>query len=373
MFVSIEMKVLLVAIFLAGCVLLVGGYPNPEVFVHMMPWFETKETNNGTWGQHWTMVNDNPDNVTDGKQDIASFYHPEIGAYASGDPDVIDWQLGVMKAAGISGVFIDWPGTTEAYDYPKNKENCEAIIEGTERNGLKFAIVYEDNNLDLAAVPDKIGQAQADMEYLQTNYFTKDNYVFVDDTPLLMDFGPQVLKREQWDEVFEPLDPKPSFLTLWNQHQEGGQYCNGEFAWVWVDFIDGLDRWYVTQRVPIKVGTAYPGFQPFYTNGGWPGPGYFIDYGVETFQQTWNLALEYTEMIQICTWNDYGEGTIIEPTLEYGTAFVDIIQEATKSPYTHQDFEELTKIFHLRKQHANNVRMLEVLTEKHNAIVHRYD
>lgn len=78
-------------------------------------------------------------------------------------------------------------------------------------------------------------------------------------------------------------------------------------------------------------------------------------------------------MIQICTWNDYGEGTIIEPTLEYGTAFVDIIQEATKSPYTHQDFEELTKIFHLRKQHANNVRMLELLTEKHNAIVHRYD
>ncbi|KAJ3660971.1 hypothetical protein Zmor_005397 [Zophobas morio] len=367
------MKTILALFVFTQCILLITGYPNPEVYVHMMPWFETPETNNGTWGQHWTMVNDNPDNVTDGKQDIASFFHPEIGAYASSDPDVIDWQLGIMKAAGISGAFIDWPGTYEMYDYPQNKRNAEAIIEGIRRNGLKFAIVYEDNNLNLASVPDQIGQATIDMEYLQANYFNQDNYVYVDDGPLLMDFGPQVLHREDWDAVFTPLEPKPTFLTLWNQHQEGGAYCKGEFAWVWVDFIDGLDRWYVTQRVPVKVGTAYPGFQPFYTNGGWPGPGYFIDYGVDTFQQTWDLALEYTEMIQICTWNDYGEGTIIEPTLEYGTTFVDIIQQATGSKYTHEDFEKLTEIYLLRKQHADDPDMLEKLKEQHNAIVHRFD
>jgi hypothetical protein len=225
-----------------------------EVYVHMMPWFETKDTNNGTWGQHWTMANDNPDNIIDGKQDIASFYHPKIGPYASGDPDVIDWQLGVMKAAGIAGVFIDWPGTTEAYDYPKNKENCEAIIEGTERAGLKFAIVYEDNNLKLASVPDVTGQAVADMEYIQNNYFTKDNYVMVNGAPLLMDFGPQVVLWKQWDDVLAPLDPKPTFLTLWNQHQQGGTYCQGEFAWVSVDFMQGLERWWV--RIIFRLGTT---------------------------------------------------------------------------------------------------------------------
>lgn len=129
-----------------------------DIYVHMMPWFETKETNGGAWGIHWTMANCNPDNVIDGKQDIASYFHPEIGAYASGDPDVIDWQMGQMKAAGIKGIFLDWPGTTQAYDYPKNVQNSEAIIAGTERAGLNFAIVYEDNNLNLASVPDKIGQ-----------------------------------------------------------------------------------------------------------------------------------------------------------------------------------------------------------------------
>ncbi|XP_063911387.1 glycoprotein endo-alpha-1,2-mannosidase-like [Zophobas morio] len=185
-----------------------------EIYVHMMPWFETKETNNGTWGQHWTMANRNPDNIVDGVPEIASFYHPEIGPYASGDPDVIDWQLGHMKAAGISGIFLDWPGTTDAYEYAKNKENAEAIIEGTKRAGLKFAVVYEDNNLNLAAVPDKIAQGQADMEYLQSNYFTEDNYLQVKDAPLLLDFGPQALHDAEWDEVLEPLDPKATFVTL---------------------------------------------------------------------------------------------------------------------------------------------------------------
>ncbi|EFA01070.1 glycoprotein endo-alpha-1,2-mannosidase [Tribolium castaneum] len=216
-----------------------------DIYVHMMPWFETKETNGGTWGIHWTMANRNPDNIIDGKQDIASFYHPEIGAYASADPNVIDWQMGYMKTAGIKGIFLDWPGTTQAMDYPKNRENCEAIIAGTERAGLQFAVVYEDNNLNLAGVPDKIAQGTADMQYLQDNYFSKSNYVKVNGAPLLLDFGPQALFDANWDAIFTPLNPKPTFLTLWNQHQQGGSMVAGEYAWVYSNFLDGLNNWLV--------------------------------------------------------------------------------------------------------------------------------
>ncbi|XP_063911388.1 glycoprotein endo-alpha-1,2-mannosidase-like [Zophobas morio] len=339
----------------------------------MMPWFETKETNNGTWGIHWTMDNEDPDVVINGKQDLASFYHPQIGPYASGDPDVVDWQLGVMKAAGISGVFIDWPGTVDFADYRKNKQNAEAIIDGTQRTGLKFAVVYEDHNLNLAFVPDQIGQATEDMAYLQENYFVKDNYLHVDEKPLLMDFGPQVLYEKMWDQIFTPIEPKPAFLTLWNQHLQGGSYCEGEYAWVWLDFLDGLTTWYDQVDVPIKIGTAYPGFQPFYQMGGWGGPTWTIDYGEDTFRQSFELALQNTEMIQICTWNDYGEGTIIEPTDEFGTTFVDIIQQATGSKYTHGDFEELTKIYFMRKQHADNATKLEELRNQYHELMHKFD
>ncbi|KAH0814702.1 hypothetical protein GEV33_008094 [Tenebrio molitor] len=344
-----------------------------DVYVHMMPWFETKESNSGQWGIHWTMANRNPDNVVDGKQDIASFYHPEIGAYASGDPDVVDWQLGAMKTAGIKGAFIDWPGTTEAFDYPKNKENAEAIIDGTVRAGLQFAVVYEDNNLNLAGVGDKIAQGTADMQYVQSNYFSKGNYVQLDGAPLLLDFGPQALYDDNWDQIFSPLDPKPTFLTLWNQNQQGGSFVKGEYAWVYSNYLDGLNNWYNFQEVPIKVGVAYPGFNSFYEQGGWPGPGFTIEFGTDTFQATFDLALANTDVIQICTWNDYGEGTIIEPTLEFGTQFLDIIQAATGTQYTHADFDEVTEIFLLRKQHANNATMLGHLAQRYHNLVHKFD
>ncbi|KAJ3660972.1 hypothetical protein Zmor_005398 [Zophobas morio] len=344
-----------------------------DVYVHMMPWFETKESNGGTWGIHWTMANRNPDNVVDGKQDIASYYHPEIGAYASSDPDVIDWQTGHMKTAGIKGIFLDWPGTTEAFDYPKNRQNAEAIIDGIDRAGLQFAVVYEDNNLNLAGVGDKIGQGTADMNYAQSNYFSRGSYVHLNGAPLLLDFGPQALFDDNWDNIFAPLDPKPTFLTLWNQHQQGGSFVSGEYAWVYSNYLDGLNNWYNFQDVPLKVGVAYPGFNSFYEAGGWPGPGFTIDYSTTTFQDTFNLALQHTDVIQICTWNDYGEGTVVEPTLEYGTQFLDIIQSATGTKYTHEDFEEVTEIYLLRKQHANNATILEHLKQRHYDLMHKFD
>ena len=76
---------------------------NGKVYVHMMPWFETNETYNGTWGIHWTMATKNPDLIIDpatGRREIAAHYYPEIGPYASGDPDVIDYQLLLMKYSG---------------------------------------------------------------------------------------------------------------------------------------------------------------------------------------------------------------------------------------------------------------------------------
>lgn len=152
---------------------------NGKVYVHIMPWFETKETNGGTWGIHWTMATQNPDVIVDGngKRQIAAHYSPEIGPYASGRDDVLYYQLLLMKYAGVDGIFIDWPGTVNVWDYPQDLRNSEVIIRGTERVGLDFAIVYEDHNIgmtyDAGFITDKIAAAHGDMNYMQNNYFNK--------------------------------------------------------------------------------------------------------------------------------------------------------------------------------------------------------
>ncbi len=131
-----------------------GPVPVPKnfgkkVYAHMLPWFETPQSSsNGMWGTHWTMANQNPNVMNaSGQRQIASYYSPMIGPYASSDHDVIEYQLLLMKYAGLDGVLIDWPGTVNAYDYPNNLKNCEAIMALTAAVGLDFAIVYEDANV----------------------------------------------------------------------------------------------------------------------------------------------------------------------------------------------------------------------------------
>ncbi|RZK10353.1 MAG: hypothetical protein EOO46_11005, partial [Flavobacterium sp.] len=76
-----------------------------KIYMHYMAWFESKESSgNNTWGYHWTMANKNPDNVdANGKREIAAHYYPMIGPYHSGDKNVLENHLLMMKYSGVDG------------------------------------------------------------------------------------------------------------------------------------------------------------------------------------------------------------------------------------------------------------------------------
>ncbi|SEL95648.1 hypothetical protein SAMN05444354_11026 [Stigmatella aurantiaca] len=337
---------------------------NKKIYVHLMPWFESNTSSgNGSWGIHWTMANKNP-NVIDGsgKRQIASYYYPLIGPYASGDKDVVEYQLLLMKYAGVDGVLIDWPGTLNCLDYPKNKQNSEAVINKTASVGLEFAVVYEDNNYTLAPqsgcpVPDKLAAARNDMVYLRDNYFSRGNHIKINNAPLLLDFGPQTFSSpSDWSNIFSPLSVKPTFLTLWYEGQEAGANAKGEYPWIYSDFTTGLQNFYNNRPLGVKFGVAYPGFNTFYTAGGWGGPGWSLAHnGTSTFGQTLDLAKNSgVNWIQLATWNDYGEGTMIEPTREFGYGFLTTLQQKLGVPYNQSHLELIAKLYEQRKQYAND-------------------
>ena len=339
-----------------------------KVFVHMMPWFETKASSGtGQWGLHWSMNTRNPDNVTDGVRDIASYYHPLIDVYASGDTTVIDWQLGLMKLSGVTGVLIDWPGTLNKLDYAANLENCNSIIARTKRHGLEFAVVYEDNNLDLGGATDKVGQAKADMKYLQSNYFSKFNYARLFGAPLLLDFGPQSLEGVMWDQAFSVFKPKPTFFILSDRNvSSGGSSVKGGMCWVWPDFMGGLNQFYKSSSWNRRFGCAYPGFKAFYKDGGMEEDiPWVIPYSVDTFTTTLYSALVHTNQIQLITWNDYGEGTIIEPTVEFGYQFLTALQKTLFFNRNQTDLEKVTAIFKAKQSCSGDKTCLAQLEKQH--------
>lgn len=348
---------------------------NTKIYAHYMPWFETPETNDGKWGQHWTMANKSPDVIdANGKRSIASHFYPLIGPYASSDKHVIQYQLLLMKLSGIDGVLIDWPTTIDLYDYPKNLSNAEALIEHISEVGLKYAIVYEDHNVKIAfdqkKISNKLAAAQNDMSYLKINYFTDTSYINIDNRPLLLVFGPQTFfAGADWVSIFTALNPKPVFLTLWNQSGQAGTAAGGEYSWVWQDngsnHLTFLTNFYTKSFSGIKMGSAYPGFKTFYNEGGWGGPTFEINHnGTETFATTLQKALDSkVDYIQLVTWNDYGEGTMIEPTREFEYTFLTTLQTKLGVSNNEYDLELVNKMYELRKKYVDIASIQESLDQ----------
>ncbi len=335
----------------------------------MMPWFETPATNNGNWGQHWTMTNQNP-NIVDasGRRQIASYYYPMIGPYASSDTNVIDYQLLLIKLSGLDGVFIDWSGTMNKYDYPKNVSNAEAMMNRLDKVGLKYAVVYEDHNLTLGGASNYDAQAQADMTYLKNNYFNRSSYVYVNSAPLLLDFGPQsITNPSDWTTVFSVLNPKPTFLPLWAHTNYAGSNSNGEFAWMYQSNTY-LYNYYKSHNPAGTTwyGCSYIGYRDFYAAGGeGSGSGFTITPSLANFQQTLDTAFYYNlPNIQIATWNDYGEGTMMEPTREFGYGCLAYTQQKLGvSGITQADFKLVDTFYKQRVLYAGNSVQQSRLTQ----------
>tara|TARA_R110002049_G_scaffold207188_1_gene377644 strand:+ start:19794 stop:21044 length:1251 start_codon:yes stop_codon:yes gene_type:complete len=347
---------------------------NTKIFMHYMPWFESKEsTPNKQWGHHWTMNNKNPDNRdANGKREIASHYYPLIGPYHSGDKDVIENHLLLMKYAGIDGVLIDWYGTYNLNDFGMLKENSEQIIAMLDKVGLEYAIVYEDrfltNIVDTQLAPTTVSAAKKDMAYMQNNYFKDANYIKINNKPLLLNFGPITLTTpEQWTQTFSALNPKPTFLTLWYESSEAGDNAQGEYAWVYKDNTH-ISNFYANSlpNLEVAMGSAYPGFNDFYEEGNTSTViGWTIDHNNGgTLDETLTMAktanLDY---LQLITWNDFGEGTMFEPTKEFGYSYIEKVKTFAGVQNTGNIFSNISTLYNLRKTFSGNAAIQKKLDQ----------
>ena len=339
-----------------------------KVYMHYMPWFETPETV-GRWGWHWTMNNKNPHNVdAQGKREIASHYYPLIGPYASRDKDVIEYHLLLMKLAGVDGVLINWYGVQGSNgDIQSLLTSSDAIVSYVDDFGLEFGVVMEDR------FSRSIEDVKANMAYLKENYFTKPQYINygASEDPLVGIFGPITFEEPaQWEEISAAIAEDIEFLTLWYESAEAGVMADGEYAWIFQDHRNHMDhlKSFYTDRAPeleTAMGVAYPGFVDFYQEGN-AGSGYFTIPHKEgaTLAATLKMANQYKEninMLQLATWNDFGEGTVFEPTLETGFEYLKQVQDFTGVEYGEDELKLVYKLFQLRKEFSSDNEVQEQL------------
>jgi hypothetical protein len=358
---------------------------------HYMPWYQTPEIG-GFWGWHWTMNHFDPNELDEnGRRQIASHYYPLTGPYDSRDVALLEYQAALMKLSGIDGVIVDWYGNEDYLDYGLLNDSTLKLFEVMKQAGLKFAVCYEDQTIKRMVAEkhlddgDVYTYAQGVMDYLQSTWFQQDTYLKIDGRPVLFIFGPQYFVNvADWYTIFEKLNPQPIFITLDFQVAAA---ATGGYPWPPMsETQQGLlkaetltryltDFYQKTAKTKVITASAFPGFRDIYSQAGvGTSYGYLNPRDGETFQLTLDLALASNpNLLQLVTWNDYGEGTTIEPAEDYGYRYLEMVQATRRSlnpafPYQASDLPLPLQLFTLRKAYANDAATLATLTEASQAI-----
>lgn len=325
-----------------------------NVYAHYMPWF-VSPTASGGWN-HWTM---SVNALASDRGNLASHYYPLTGAYASNDEAVLDYQCLMMKYSGIDGVMVDWYGTQQKNDYPSNETNTRALLKAIEKAGMKFVIVYEDATLD--GLSDKAGQALKDMQYVEKTYVKSSSYTKVDGKPLLMTFGPQQLTTPAgWDQALSGFTTRPQFIVLngFSHRANDKNYTNsqGEFLWV-----NPNPTYNDAKNFEMYIGGAMPGFWDVYKqfNQGSGYTTYDREDGALFQRQLYAAKDAGLQWVQVSTWNDYGEGTTIEPTEEYKYQYLAILQQFCGVSYTESQLDLIYRWYKVRVAKSTDQRVAQ--------------
>jgi hypothetical protein len=349
----------------------------PLVLVHYMPWYKgpadkSRENTRSEYGGHWTGWGKiDPTQVTaDGRAYIYAHQYPLTGPYHGGSEALLEYQAALMKLAGIDGVIFDWYGSYEANDFGEIHSYTKAMVAVLKRAGLRFLVCYEDNTLNMMG---KTGDAALAIgggvfDWAQRNWFADSTYIHYEGRPVVLCFGPQHFRtREQWDTVFSAVNPKPWFADLDNRYS----WADGSYNWPPMGRSDSdgilqrpalenyLNGFYngKQRNNAYRIATVFSAFDDCYEDVGNTSYGTLEYADGAVFDVTFKKAMEFRpHIIQIATWNDYGEGTIIEPTIERGYNELEYLQDREKEwnaafPYTK---EELRIPIEFYKLHYTN-------------------
>ncbi len=372
-----------VPLLLAGVLLLLGTLggahaapraPRRLLMAHYMPWFQARPFS-PQWGWHWTMNHYDPDKSVNGQRQIASHYEPLIGPYDSDDPDALECQVMLMKLAGIDGVIVDWYGDDDFMDYGAVNRNTQRLIPILHRAGLRFAVCYEDQTVlkEIAGGVFPASQAVAHgrrlMQWMQTNFFSSPAYLTLAGRPVLLTFGTPYYDDSQWDRIFSVLPRKPLYFTESDRREPTASV--GGFDWPdprvgteqalqqQADFLKRARAW------PMSIPAGFPRFHDIYQQAG-VGPSYgtIDDQDGRTYGDTLTRALQSgAQIVQIVTWNDWGEGTQIEPSVQFGYRDLAATQRLRRKyldPDFHSTAQDLplpVEWYHLRRKYAGDARI----------------
>jgi glycoprotein endo-alpha-1,2-mannosidase len=291
-----------------------GWYGNPQV--------------SGQW-RHWQnadLVSKRIENVTD---------VPAYGAYDSHDPAIVEQQVAAAHAAGITGFIASWWGRDSFED-----RGMPLLLAAAGKNKLSVSAYYEKIAGDDAA--SRIMAAVGDIDYLLTRYGSDKAWLRAGGKPVLFVYGRALHE-------LSPIDWQEVIVQVRRDNPGGVVLIADSLDRKFVSVFDGASTYNITGQTqhksppeirawahaayPQMVAAAAPGkistvtIIPGYDdrNTGRPSPRPVTDrWGGETYRVLWQEATAAApDYVLITSWNEWHEGSELEPSVEYGSRALD--------------------------------------------------
>jgi hypothetical protein len=312
--------------FLSGTQGHAEGLPSHQVLAFYYGWWGNPAVS-GRW-VHWKGVDPAPERIEN------STHFPAFGPYDSHDPAILDRQMALARGAGITGFIASWWGRGSFED-----QGMPLLLDVAGRHGVTVTAYYEK-------IPgeDPTGRtkaAVADLDYLLSNYATHKAWLRADGQPVAFVYGRALrqLSPAEWQDVIaEVRGDNPRGVALVADSLDPAL----------VTAFDGASTYNITGQTQHKsppqirewAHAAYPKMAaaagpgkistvtviPGYDDSklGRPPPRPVTQrWGGETYRALWQEAVAAApDYVLITSWNEWHEGSEIEPSVEYGSVML---------------------------------------------------
>jgi len=292
--------------------------PVPKVVLAFYyPWYGNPAFS-GRW-VHWTDVDDV--NHTIGN----ATHYPELGAYDSHDPELVAEHVDEACQVGLTGFIVSWWGRGTFED-----QAVPLLLDTALRCGLQISIYFETVP---GAVPTP-DDALNDVLYLLQNYGSHPAWLRVADKPVIFVYSRAIgqIGLDGWQQVIDEtnqLYPGGALFIGDRITAQAAQVFDGIHTYnptgqtahrttdeirVWAQAT--FPQWIATAGDRISCVTIIPGYDD--SKLGRPDPRPITDrWDGETYRVLWEEAIAADpNWILITSWNEWHEGSEIEPSFE---------------------------------------------------------
>jgi hypothetical protein len=312
------------------------------------------ETPGAPWNPPWEQIAPFPERI------------PLLGFYREGEVAVAEQHIDWAAEHGIRFFVYDWYWTND--DRPYLEHALEAYLRAGNRRRLGFALLWA-NHPPFRATADRVERMA---RYWTSRFFLQPEYVRVDARPVVVVFSPRTLRRDLGgsaavrstldrarqvarqagfpgiyfvgaagpDQITALLEEGFDAATAYDYPLAGirepgakrGPYRDAveEYARIWEQFARDGRLPYFVPTLAGRDARPWHGDRAIVREGSTPAA------FREMLQRARTFARRHPDLtrgiVLVMAWNEFGEGGYVEPTRQWGFAYLEAIRDVFGVP-----------------------------------------